>query len=158
MPRSRTALCAVALALSGIVPGALSFHLAHADVGAGARPILVSITPCRLLDTRSDSSVGGRTRPLGLAETYVLEGRGHAGSCELPNDAVGLLLNVTAVDPSQPTFMSVFPTGTDVPRTSNLNPAPGQPPTPNAVSTGLSADGRFSIFNAFGAVDVVVDV
>ena len=35
---------------------------------------------------------------------------------------------------------------------------PGQPPAPNAVTTGLDPAGMFTMYNAFGTVDVIVDV
>jgi hypothetical protein len=39
-----------------------------------------------------------------------------------------------------------------------LNPAPGEPPTPNAVMTPLSASGSFKVYNKQGTVHVLVDV
>lgn len=46
----------------------------------------------------------------------------------------------------------------DQPTASNLNPLPGDGPAPNAVTTGLTAAGEIKIFNAFGTVDVIVDI
>jgi hypothetical protein len=65
---------------------------------------------------------------------------------------------VTALNATAPTFVTVFPTDEDQPVTSNLNLVPGQSPTPNAVTTGLDGAGTFSLFNAFGTTDVIVDV
>jgi hypothetical protein len=39
-----------------------------------------------------------------------------------------------------------------------LNPAPDQPPTPNAVTTSLSSDGEFNVFNNNGTVGMLIDV
>jgi len=64
---------------------------------------------------------------------------------------------VTAVDASAPTFLTIWPDG-NRPLASNLNPFPGEPPTPNAVSTSLSPSGTFNIYNLAGSVDVIVDV
>jgi len=85
-------------------------------------------------------------------------GRGKSGQCTIRNDAVGLLLNVTAVGATSQTNLRIFPSDARTPDASNLNPGPGQPPTPNAVTTKLSANGRFSVFNQNGSVNLVIDV
>jgi hypothetical protein len=69
-----------------------------------------------------------------------------------------LVLNVTAVAPTQATYLTLYPTGSPLPLTSNLNPTPGQPPTPNAVTVDLNASGQFDVFNKFGNVHVIIDV
>ena len=125
---------------------------------ADERSIFVPITPCRLVDTRPDTTVGPRDQPLGAADTHTVAAHGTTGDCSIPTDAVALSLNVTAVGASAPTFLTVWPDGAGRPDASSLNPQPGQPPTPNAVTTELSADGRFSVFNLQGVVDVLVDV
>jgi hypothetical protein len=80
------------------------------------------------------------------------------GNFNIPADAVALSLNVTGVDATAPTFVTVFPSDAAQPVTSNLNLLPGQAPTPNAVTTGLDGVGQFALFNAFGSVDLVVDI
>lgn len=133
-----------------------------AGVGAAQpaedRNVFVPITPCRLVDTRPGSTVGPRDRPLGASDTHTVTARGTTGDCTIPSDAVALSLNVTAIGASAPTFLTVWPDGVDRPEASSLNPQPGQPPTPNAVTTELSSSGRFSMFNLQGVVDVLVDV
>ena len=98
------------------------------------------------------------TAGLGPDETYTLDGWGTVGDCTLPTGTSGLALNVTAVSPTAATFLRLWPADGAQPTTSNLNPTPGQPPTPNAVNVGLSATGQFSIFNRFGIVNVIIDV
>ncbi|HWL45624.1 MAG TPA: hypothetical protein VNQ73_21970 [Ilumatobacter sp.] len=109
---------------------------------------------------RSDSNVGPYSAPLGADQTYTFDGRGDVpGDCDLPTGATGLQLNVTAVGATQLTNLRFFPSGQATPTVSNLNPAPGQPPTPNAVTVTLDdAHGKFDVFNRFGQVDVVIDV
>ena len=102
--------------------------------------------------------MGPRSAPLGPNETYDLSGWGAVGDCTLPSDTAGLALNVTPVDPTAPTFLTLFPSGVPVPLASNLNPTPGQPPTPNAVNVDLNAAGVFSVFNLAGNVHVAIDV
>ena len=119
---------------------------------------LVPITPCRLVDTRQPGQV-----PLGAGETRTIDAHGTNGPpgspCTIPADAVGLSMNVTALDASTiDTFITIWEDGVARPNASSLNPAPGLPPTPNAVNTPLSASGRFNVFNFVGTVQVLVDV
>jgi YVTN family beta-propeller protein len=65
---------------------------------------------------------------------------------------------VTAVNPSAASFLTLFPSGTDVPNASNLNYSAGQAPTPNSATIPLSAAGQFNALNRFGSVDLIVDI
>src|SRR5690606_26063027 len=91
-------------------------------------------------------------------DTYSVSGIGTTGECQIPETATGLALNVTAVDATEPTFLTIFPAGTERPKASSLNPVPNQPATPNAVSVDLGANGQFSIFNLQGNVHAIADV
>lgn len=144
---------AVAVALGGGGVG-----LVNATVDSGERPVLVSIEPCRLVDTRPDSQVGPRGTAIGAGEEYDVAAHGANGNCTIPAGASGLSLNVTALNASAPTNVRVFAADAALPLVSNLNPNPGQPPAPNAVTTDLDAAGMFTLFNAFGTVDLIVDV
>jgi len=122
----------------------------------------VAVTPCRLVDTRNDPDFHvGAHATLAAQAQIAIAGWGSQGECTspaLPADTTGLQLNVTALGATAPTFLTVFPgTGTP-PNASSLNPTPGQPPAPNAVTTQLDDTGTFSVYNAFGSVDVIVDV
>jgi len=155
MWRSRWAAVGAAIA---VTLGAGGIGLVEADKGSGERPVTVTIDPCRLRDTRPDRGIGGRTTPLGPAEAYTVWGTGPSGNCNIPGDATGLVLNVTADQASEATNLRLYPTGSSVPTTSNLNPRPGAAPTPNAVTVGLDGSGRFDIRNAKGSVHVIIDV
>ena len=80
------------------------------------------------------------------------------GECDLAAGATGVSLNVTALNATQPTYLTLYPTGGGLPTASHLNPAPGQPPTPNAVEVDVNSLGQFNVFNGFGTVDVIIDV
>ena len=154
--RTRWAAVGAAVAIS---MGAGGIGIGHAVTDSGAKPIVKNIEPCRLASTRpAPDTVGSRTTGIGPDETYDLDGWGSVGNCNLPNGTAGLALNVTAVGPTAPTFLTIFPAGVARPVTSNLNPTPGQPPTPNAVNVDLNASGRFSVYNLAGSVHVIVDV
>lgn len=122
----------------------------------------VAITPCRVVDTRpaADFNTGPKATPLGPGEKHTVNTTtGDTGQCSgIPTSARAVALNVTALGATLPTFLVVWPTGADRPDASNLNPAPGSPPVPNAVTTGLDANGRFDIFNRQGNVDVIADI
>lgn len=153
----RTRWAAVGAAVA-VGLGAGGIGIGHATTSSGEKPIFLPIEPCRLVDTRPAFQVGQRSAALGPNETYDLSGWGNVGECTLPTNTAGLALNVTPVGPTAPTFLTVFPDGAPLPNASNLNPTPGQPPTPNAVNVDLSAAGRFSVYNLAGNVHIVIDV
>ena len=57
-----------------------------------------------------------------------------------------------------PTFLTVWASGAPQPEASSLNPVPGAPPTPNAVTTAINTDGQFDIYNLQGNVQVNADI
>jgi hypothetical protein len=157
MVRTRWAAIGAAVAVS---LGAGGLGLVHATASSGERAVFVPITPCRLFDTRPGSdNVGPKNFPMLAGETYTFAAHGDNGNCVgIPSDAVSLALNVTAVNATELTFLTIWAADLVRPQASSLNPAPGQPPTPNAVTADLSPDGRFSVYNLTGSVDVLADV
>jgi hypothetical protein len=156
MTRSRWAAIGAAVA---VTLGAGGLGISHATSPRGA-VAFVPITPCRVLDTRpAPDTVGPRTAPLGPGETFTVDAHGDNGDCTgIPAEATGLSLNVTALGATSGTFLTLWAADATQPTASNLNPQPGQPPTPNAVTTGISPTGQFNIFNKVGNVNVIVDV
>ena len=119
----------------------------------------VPIVPCRLVDTRSDSQVGALGQPLGPDSTVTVSVHGSNGNCTLPANAVAIATNTTAVDPTAPSFLTLYPAdASERPTSSNLNVLPSSPPTPNQVTVGLSVDGAINVYNLAGEVDVLIDV
>ncbi len=149
------ALGAAVTITAGVTSG-LGF--AQADSYGDPRPVVVPITPCRVLDTRPATQIGPIGAPLGPSGTVDVAGRGTTGECTIPAGAIGLSLNVTAVGATEQTNLRLYPTGAPMPEASSLNPAPDAPPAPNAVLTDLSADGRFTVRNFQGSVHVVIDI
>ena len=151
-------LVAFATGLAVALIAVFVFQAWRVDAAPGdSDTTFVPITPCRLIDTRPAPLRVGPSGTFSADDTRTIAARGTNGNCTIPNDAVGLSLNVTAVGASQATFLTVWPDGTK-PTASSLNPTPGEPPTPNAVTTQLSGAGAFNMFNRFGTVDVIVDV
>jgi hypothetical protein len=154
----RTRWAAIGAAIA-VTLGAGGIGIVNATIGSGERAVFVPITPCRVIDTRASEAVPGRQSPLGPGETFTQSTHGNNGKCTgIPADATGLTLNVTTVNATSNTFITIWPTGPAQPVASNLNPAPNQPPTPNAVVTDISAAGQFNIFNQAGSVDILIDI
>jgi uncharacterized protein (DUF1501 family) len=94
----------------------------------------VSMTPERLLDTRSGTgSAGGKVGP-GQSITVKLGGSG-----TVPADAAtAVLVNVTVTDPTADGYLTVWPAGATQPVASNLNFRAGQT-VPNLVMARLGS-------------------
>jgi len=74
----------------------------------------------------------------------------------VPAGVSAVAINVTGVDPTAPTYVTVFP-GTSLPLASNLNLRPGQT-VPNLVTVPVAPDGTIAVYNNTGSVHVVGDV
>lgn len=99
-----------------------AFQAAHASDGSGAHPVFVAVTPCRLFDTRpAPENVGSRAMPLGAGDTFTAAVRGSNGNCSIPATALGVVMNVTVVNPTASSFLTVFPADAPQPLASNLN-------------------------------------
>ncbi len=144
------AVAALALGSGGL--------LTASAAGVPVASSFVPITPCRLADTRPDSAVGPRTTPVGAGATFTATVWGTNGNCTIPSGTTGVALNVTAINATASSFLTVFPADQPLPLSANLNWVAKQPPTPNAVTVSLSADGRVSFFNHAGSVDLAVDI
>lgn len=114
------------------------------------------LTPARDLDTRTGVGTGGTIGKMGPGQTLNLLVAGVNG---VPATGVAaVVLNVTAAGHSgADTFMTVYPSGTNRPLASNLNVVAGQT-LPNLVIARVGSDGRVSIYNNLGALDVIADV
>ena len=107
-------------------------------------------TPVRIVDSRNGQGVPGA---LGQGVT----GKVVTPPALLDENTHGLALNVTAIQPTVSTFLTVWPHGVAQPTVSNLNPARGQI-VPNAVITELGADNAFDVYNNGGSTHVAIDV
>jgi hypothetical protein len=120
---------------------------------AGGPGTFISLPPSRLLDTRTSN--GGHNGAIGTTTAIHLQVAGRGG---VPSTGVGSVeLNITGTGPTAPTYLSVFPTGHARPNTSILNLVKGQIRA-DAVTVLLGTNGQVDIYNAAGAVNVVVDV
>ena len=75
----------------------------------------------------------------------------------MPLGASAVVLNVTVTGTTAGSYLTAYPAQAPRPNASNLNWSPGQT-VANRVIVGTGAGGQISLFNFFGAADVVVDL
>jgi hypothetical protein len=117
------------------------------------------VGPCRAFDTRSGTGLcpGAGTvpkAPLGAGRTLTVKVAGVAG---VPANATAVVLNLTAVDASEPTWVTAWAAGAARPDASNLNVS-GSGATPNLVVVPVGAGGAISLYNAAGKVHLLGDI
>ncbi len=142
-----------------LVAGGVGLRSGVDAAGSGVASEFVPITPCRLADTRPGTdNVGTRSTPLGANESVPFAVWGANGACAVPSSATGIATNVTAVNPTAASYLTVYPGDAQRPLASNLNVSAGSLPTPNQVTVGLSATGGIRVYNLAGSVDVAIDI
>jgi uncharacterized protein YvpB len=127
----------------------------------------IAVTPFRILDTRARTCVQCGAGGLAANQTRTLQITGVAGlkggADQVPAAATAIVMNVTAVSSSIGGLLTIYPTGTALPRASNLNFGAGTA-TPNLVTvtlgqTSATATNRdVNIYNPVGSLNVVGDV
>jgi len=124
-----------------------------ASPSAGAR--YTPVAPARVLDTRDGTGRGGAAGQIGPGGAIEL---GVAGVGGIPASNISAVaLNVTAVGlRGSDSYVTVYPAGAARPVASNLNVTSG-PAVPNMVIVRV-ADGRVTLYNHNGAVDLVADI
>ena len=109
------------------------------------------VSPVRIMDTRY--TVPAPT-PMSGRVARSLTVRGANG---VPADATAAVMNVTVVNATQPSWLTVSPSTGAVAGTSNVNFANGAP-TPNLVTVPLGADGGIRLTLDSGLANVIVDL
>ena len=138
-----TTIIAAGLLLAGPQAQATTRAAAAADPVPST---FTSLAPVRVLDTRDG------TGPVGGAGTV-----GVNLSAQVPATATAVVLNVTGVTPTAPTFVTVFPAGTTRPTTSTLNMAAGDIRA-NQVTVTLGTNRSVNLYNHVGAIHLVADL
>jgi hypothetical protein len=119
--------------------------------GTGSR--YVPLSPTRILDTRNGT--GANPAPVGAGGTIELKVTDAGGVPAAGGTAVALNVTATNVSGAE-SYLTVWPSGSSRPLASNLNFIQGQT-VPNLVIARVGAEGRISIYNNVGNVDVVAD-
>ena len=110
-------------------------------------------TSHRLFDSRNGTGLGGVAAMIEADSTTVIQATGS----DVPDGAVGLVMNLTYVNAKGDGYLTVYPADTTAPDTSNLNKT-GPGPVANNVTVRLSSDGKIAIDNYGGATDLIGDV
>ncbi|MEV0742704.1 peptidoglycan recognition family protein [Streptomyces sp. NPDC050549] len=108
--------------------------------------------PVRVMDTRNGTGV--RQGTVGADATVTLTVGGHNG---VPVNATAVVLNVTAVNPTTTSYVTVYPNGVSRPNPgSNLNFTAGKT-IPNLVVVPIT-NGKINFYNHAGNVDLIADL
>jgi hypothetical protein len=113
----------------------------------------VPLSPARLLDTRA--GVGAPVGAIASGASVDLQITGQGG---VPLSGVdSVVVNLTAVAPTGGGYITVWPTGSAQPNTSNVNFSAGST-VPNLVVTRVGNNGKISIYNFGGRTEVLADI
>jgi hypothetical protein len=143
--------------------GRASFHNAFgtthvlADVLAYSRGDghFVGFAPARFLDTRA--GIGTAPGKVGAGARIDVDVLGRGSVPTDPSRVGAVVVNITADQPSEPSFVTVWPTGVPMPNASSLNFTTGQT-VANLVFAPVGADGRISLFNERGDTHLIGDI
>lgn len=113
--------------------------------------LYTGLQPTRILDTRDGTGLNGSFGP---GQTRDLTVQGVGG---VPAEATEVVINMTVTDADHASDLRVWPAGGAQPNVSNLNWNAGQT-VPNLVIAKLGTDGKISIRNNEGHVQVIGDV
>lgn len=134
------------------------FVVAQPPVGVTQGDGLRRVAPLRILDTRDGTGLpGGTAAKVGPGGEVTLEIQDLP---ELQYDGktvTAISANVTAVLPSTATHITVWPSGAAQPLASSLN-VPAGTVRANHVMAKVGADGRITLRNNSGNVDLLVDL
>ncbi len=127
----------------------------YEDVGAANAASqegrFVPVQPMRIYDTR-----GGSTPAVGQTPYSFTLSPNPGGSIPYRNVSA-VVMNVTSVNSTAASNLTIWPSGTTKPGTSSLNFLAGQA-IPNQVTALLGADGKINMASAAGKTDVIVDI
>jgi hypothetical protein len=169
-PGDRTKTIAVPVLSDSLVESTETFTLTlsgptNGTIGAGAGTATATITdslsqipmafftitPCRIVDTRSPAP--GSPLAGGVARTFPI-----VGNCLIPPTARAISFNVTVTASTSGGNVRLFPGGTPAPTTSSINFKAGQTRANNGI-VALGTNGDVGVLLApAGTADVIIDV
>ncbi|NNN20882.1 MAG: hypothetical protein HKL80_02610 [Acidimicrobiales bacterium] len=134
------------------------------EITVGSPDGYTPVSPTRICDTRAVSSSTltnqCNTLPnttLGTNSTLNVQVTGVFGTSVIPSNATSVVMNITATNTTQPGYLTVYPTGSTRPVSSNLNFIAGET-VPDLVEVGVGTNGDITIYNFMGSTDVLVDI
>jgi uncharacterized repeat protein (TIGR03803 family) len=116
----------------------------------------VSVSPCRIVDTRNPNGpFGGPPIPARMARSFPLsEGD---NPCGIPSSAVAYSLNVTVVPLTTLNFLTIWPTGEGQPTVSTLNAPDGRTKANAAIVPAGAPGGGVSVY-VTQTTNVIIDI
>jgi hypothetical protein len=128
----------ISLVISLLLSVAMVLGGPPATVGAASAPSrFVPVRPCRLFDTRE--APGSTLRATTVARVQV------SNRCGVDSNAVAAALTVTAIQPADSGYATIFPAGSTRPVASAINYLPGQT-IANLQLVQLGAAGDVSLY------------
>jgi hypothetical protein len=132
----------------------------YSAAGGTGNQFTTETNPVRICDTRvsNPSQLSGAYsqclgKPIDPSGNLTLQVAGLAG---VPAGAKAVVVNLTAVSPTMPTYLTVYP-GPNRTSASDLNPSAGEVRANLSVAT-INPNGTITVYNNSGSVNVVVDV
>ena len=144
--RSRWAAVGAAVA---VTLGGGGVWIASAAGGESAPQEFISMTPVRVLDTREAVF---KQPALGSTQDVTLSLADY-----VPNNAVAVALNLTVVDGTGRSYLTLYPTGITKPFVSSINWSNGEA-VANSVVVKLGTNQSINIYNNNQTVNVVIDL
>ena len=112
-----------------------------------------SIPPVRVVDSRIGLGWNGRLTST-TPRTLKVAGPG----LRAPDGAAAVVLNVTAVESNAQSYMTVYPTGTQIPNPGSALNFDANQVIPNLVTVKVGTNGSVNFATNVGNVDVVADI
>ncbi len=113
----------------------------------------VSLTPCRVVDTRNpDGPFGGPPIQGGSPRSFTLP----QGQCNIPASAQAYSLNVTVVPQGPLSYLTIWPTGENQPAISTINSRDGRTKATAAI-VAAGTSGAVSVY-ATNTTNVLLDI
>ncbi len=123
-----------------------------------------AITPFRVCDTRppghgiTDNQCDFGTAPIGpigqkQSRAVTIEGEGVVPA----SGVTAVVVNLTAIAPTEGTYVTLYPAGGTLTSTSNVNPQAGKV-VANLVEVGVGTGGKIEVYNALGTINIALDI
>ena len=130
-----------------------AYGIADPDLGSN----LISVNPCRIMDTRSGGGFSGAFGPPSLAPLATRSIPIPSSSCGIPKTAKAYSLNVTVVPKAGSlTYLALWPDGQPQPNVSTLNSWDGSV-VANAAILPAGQSGAINVF-ATNLTDLIIDI
>jgi hypothetical protein len=147
----------VRLLTMALVAFAAALWLVPAPAAAEGPFQFHSLTPCRVVNTKTNIGTSGGPLQSNIARNFTMQ-----GACGVPAGAKAVALNVTVVAPNGTGHLTLWPAGTALPTVSTINYTAGEPALANGAIVPLAAStpdlsARPFLANG-GTVDLILDV